>query len=90
MVKKKTIKKARGRVLRKSVRKPTRRISQRKVSSVRKSNIYSSMFLRLIFILTIIFGGYRAWYIDWTQGIYIISGAIVIWLIIELVKALRK
>ncbi|MAG07550.1 hypothetical protein CMI46_01930 [Candidatus Pacearchaeota archaeon] len=89
-------KKVAKKVVKKPVKKAVRKVPVRKVSRVVRSKQRPSSgragwgFLRLLFIVLLIFGGYRAWVVDWTQGVYIIGGAIVIWLIVELFKALKK
>jgi hypothetical protein len=90
--KKVTAKKAARKVSKKTVRKvPVRKVSRVVRPKQKPSSGRAGWgFLRLLFIILLIFGGYRAWVVDWTQGVYIIGGAVVIWLIFELIKALKK
>ncbi|MEA3330017.1 MAG: hypothetical protein U9Q06_04715 [Nanoarchaeota archaeon] len=84
---KKIVKKSSKVAKRKTVKKPVKKIAKK---TQRKSRGYVFNFFRVFLLVLVIFGIYRAWILDWVQGVSIIGLAIIIWLIAELIKTLRK
>jgi DMSO reductase anchor subunit len=80
--------------------KKTNKKTSKKSSSVKnktkskkrvgKTSWVSLQFIRLVLIVIGVFGIYRAWQYDWVEGVSVIVLAVIIWLIIELVRELRK
>lgn len=84
MAKKKTVKKSR--------KKTSKKVSNKSVSnvSIPKKRVIGFNFLRIALLVIFVYGVYYAWSYDWLQGVYVISASVIIWLVLELIKALRK
>ena len=49
-----------------------------------------SWFTKIILIAIFVYGLFRLWNHPWTEGLSIIAGVLVIWLIIKIIEKIRK
>lgn len=68
----------------------SKKVVSKNSASQSKMTAYSWLFVRLLLAVIFLYGLYRLYYKDWTQGLSIIVFDLLVYLIIKLVLRLRK
>jgi uncharacterized membrane protein len=76
-------------------KKAVKKVSPKTTKSISKTPVlrkkrYGLNITRIFLFVLVLFGIYRAWNVSWVEGVSIIALSVAIWLVVELIKALRK
>ncbi len=71
-------------------KKSVKKTSKKKIVKSSKKNKAVWTFVNIVLFGIFLFGIWRAWQYSWTEGLSITAGVLLIWLVIELIREMRK